>query len=132
MKVGKVLDELQERYPGKKIIPSSSDNPTEIICEVEPAREHPEYSLAVAVIDRTSPHVHKKSRETYRVVKGELDLFVEGEKKRLTKGEELVIQPGQIHWAEGDETWIECYSQPGWVLDDHILFEQTGKRGDGG
>lgn len=41
----------------------------------------------------------------------------------LHEGDELVIKPGEVHWAEGHETWVECYSTPGWVATDHFLVE---------
>ena len=60
----KVIDELKRKYPGKKIIKNGEDNPSEILCEVDPSTNHPEYSLAVAVIDKSLPHSHKKTTET--------------------------------------------------------------------
>lgn len=119
----KIIEELKKKYPSKKIIKNDEDNPTEILCEVDPSVNHPEYSLAVAVINKSLPHVHKKSKETYKVTKGRLILFIDAKSHELHEGEELVIEPGQIHWAEGDETWIECYSEPGWTFEDHILRE---------
>ena len=118
-----ILEELSAKYPGKTIIKNDEKNPTEILCEIEPSNEHPDYSLAVAVIDKSVPHTHKKSTEIYRVVKGKLKLNVDSETIELTGGEEYTIKPGQIHWAEGDEVWIECISKPGWTLEDHMLAE---------
>ncbi len=117
----KVIEELNKKYPGKKIIKNDNDNPTEILCEVEPSSEHPKHSLAVAIIDKSAPHSHKKSKETYKVTKGKLTLHVDNKKHELNEGDELVIEPGQLHWAEGKETWIECYSEPGWTFEDHLL-----------
>ncbi|OGD53136.1 hypothetical protein A3J78_01010 [Candidatus Beckwithbacteria bacterium RBG_13_35_6] len=123
MNVKKVVKELQEKYPGKKIIKNNEKNPTEILCEIDPATKHPHYSLAVAVINKSRPHLHQKSKETYQVIKGILDLFVDGKKYKLSEGEKFIINPGQIHWANGNETWIECYSKPGWIIKDHIFKE---------
>jgi len=117
----KVIEELEKKYPEKKIIKNDEDNPTEILCEIEPSTNHPEYSLAIAVIDKSAPHTHKKSKETYKVIRGKLALYIDSEKHELSEGEELVINPDQTHWAEGNETWIECYSEPGWTFEDHIL-----------
>lgn len=121
MNVQAVLDELGIKYPGKIIIKNDEENPTEILCEIEPTGSHPDYSLAVAVIDKSIPHTHKVSTEVYRVVKGKLKLNVNNEIIELSEGEEYAIKPGQIHWAEGDETWTECRSKPGWTSEDHIL-----------
>ncbi len=116
-----VVGELREKYPQAEIVKNDEHHPTEIICEVKPATDHPEYSLAVAVIDKSAPHVHQQSQETYKVIKGKLTLIIDDQKHELKVGEEIVIEPGQVHWAAGDETWVKCYSQPGWKLADHIL-----------
>jgi len=116
-----VLNELATKYPGKVIIKNDEENPTEILCEIEPTKEHSDYSLAVSVIDKSVPHIHKKLTETYKVIRGKLKLNVGDEIINLTQGQEYVIKPGQTHWAEGDETWIECYSTPGWIPEDHTL-----------
>jgi len=126
MNVKKVISELRKKYPGKKIIKNDENNPTEILCEVDPSRDHPKYSLAVAVVDKSLPHSHKNSEEIYKIIKGKLTLFIGSEKHELKEGEKLIIKPGQIHWAEGNETWIECYSEPGWTFEDHILNEELG------
>ncbi|MBU2592638.1 cupin domain-containing protein [Patescibacteria group bacterium] len=119
----KVIDELKRKYPGKKIIKNGEDNPSEILCEVDPSTNHPEYSLAVAVIDKSLPHSHKKTTETYKVTKGKLALFIDNKRHELKEGEELIIKPGWVHWAKGNEIWVECYSEPGWTFEDHILEE---------
>ncbi len=117
----KVIEELKKKYPEKKIIKNDEENTTEILCEIDPSTNHPEYSLAIAVIDKSAPHTHEKSKETYKVTKGKLALYIDSKKHELSEDEELVINPGQTHWAEGNETWIECYSEPGWTFEDHIL-----------
>ena len=75
MNTERIVAELASRYPGKTILRLPEDNPSEIICEVDPATDHPESSVAVAVIDSSSPHVHHKSIETYEVLEGEVNLF---------------------------------------------------------
>ena len=121
MNVQAVLNELSVKYPGKTIIKNDEESPTEILCEIEPTSGHPDYSLAVSVIDKSIPHTHKNLTEIYKVVRGKLKLSVDNKIIKLSEGEEYTIKPGQTHWAEGNETWIECYSRPGWIPDDHIL-----------
>ena len=123
MNVKRVISELKQKYPGKKNIKNDEENPTEILCEVEPASEHPEYSLAVAVIDKSEPHYHQISKETYKIIKGKLILVVDGKEIVLNEGASFEIQPGQVHSARGNETWIEAYSEPGWTFEDHLLIE---------
>jgi len=123
MNIKKVIEELNKKYPGKKIIKNNENNPTEILCEVDPSTSHPEYSLAVAVIDKSQQHVHKNSTEKYKVIKGKLILYIDGKRHDLYEGEKVTVNPNQTHFAEGNETWIECYSEPGWTFEDHILKE---------
>lgn len=122
MHVINVLNQLKLRYPGKSIIKNNRVKPTEILCEIDPTKGHPEYSLAVAVIDKSTPHYHKKLKEAYKVIRGNLILHVDNKAIRLKQGEKHTILPYQIHWAEGNETWIKCHSWPGWVIEDHIFI----------
>ena len=95
-----------------------------MICETEPASEHPAWSVAIAVIDQSAPHFHRKSVETYEVMEGELLLWVENKKILLKKGETHSILPNQVHWAKGKATSIKATSKPGWVPEDHILVKR--------
>jgi mannose-6-phosphate isomerase-like protein (cupin superfamily) len=120
MNSSKVIDRLKATYPNKKIIALSSDQPTEILCEIDPVTDHPEYSVAVSVIDKSVPHYHNISTETYTVLEGELELFIAGTPHHLKQGESMIIKPGTTHYATGKETWVECRSEPGWTVADHI------------
>jgi 8-oxo-dGTP diphosphatase len=120
MNSDKVIQELNQKYPGKAVFKNNEENTIEILCEIDPSTEHPEYSNAIAVIDKSVPHIHYKTTETYKVIKGELTLYIGNNAFILKEGESKVIEPNNVHWAEGDETWIECYSKPGWTLEDQI------------
>jgi len=106
MNVQKVVIDLEKQYPGKNIVKNIGDNSSEILCEIDPTTLHPDYSIAIAVIDRSLPHFHKVTTEDYEVIEGELTLFIDGEKTILNKGEKLTIKPGQSHSAQGNETWV--------------------------
>lgn len=121
MNVRRVLRTLKRKYPGKNIVKNDASNPTEIICEVSPASEYPDYSVAVAVIDKSNPHFHKQSTETYEVIRGELTVKKNGAQHHLKQSESLTIFPKEIHEAKGDETWVQVTSHPGWRLEDHSL-----------
>lgn len=54
MNTQKIIQELQEKYPGKEIVLDSEDNPTEIICEIEPTSEHPERSTTMPSLNNIS------------------------------------------------------------------------------
>lgn len=115
MNTKKIAEELHQKYPGKNVV---INNAYEVICEVQPSAEE---GIAVAVIQKSLPHYHKVITETYEVIKGELTLFCNDKKHILKEGEKFTVKPGQIHYAEGNETWIKCYSKPGWTPKDHFL-----------
>jgi len=116
-----VVDYFKKEYPDKNIVSLPQEDPAEIICEIEPAQNHPSYSKAVAAILKSKPHYHKQSAETYRVIKGELSLYVDGQCISLAEGETHLVRPGQTHYAEGNFTLVEVSSSPGWTLGDHYL-----------
>ena len=41
MNTKNVVNQLKSQYPGKPIIKNSKVEPTEILCEIEPTKEHP-------------------------------------------------------------------------------------------
>lgn len=123
MNAKRVITELSQKYPGKKIIKIPEDNPTEILCEIDSTTNHPEKSVVIAIIDKSEPHYHKKATETYKVIKGNLSIVIDGQKNELEEGDSLSIKPEDIHHAIGNETWVEVYSKPGWVPEDHILVK---------
>ncbi|MFC1647189.1 cupin domain-containing protein [Patescibacteria group bacterium] len=118
-----VTRKLKRHYPGCEIIITDPENPTEIICEIQPTVEHPKWSGIIAVIDRTRLHYHKMLTETYHVLDGKLSIYLNGKKQVLKKGDLVKIPPKTIHWSQGDETWVYVYSTPGWIGDDHVLVE---------
>ena len=120
MNTKKIVEELKKQYPGKNIIPNHEKNPTEILVEVEPAIEHPEYSIAICVIDKSEAHLHHKTAEIYQILKGTLTLVKSGRSTVLKESEVDIIKPGEVHYAVGSETWVRVYSEPGWVTADHI------------
>lgn len=122
MNAENVVNQLKSQYPGRPIVKNNRVKPTEILCEIDPTKGYPEYSLAVAVIDKSIPHYHKKLKEEYKVIRGNLTLHVNNKIVNLKQGDKYTILPHQTHWAEGNETWIECYSQPGWTIEDHIFL----------
>lgn len=122
MNVRQVLEKLQQKYPGRNVVKNDEKDPTEIICEIDPASDHPERNTAIAVIDRSIPHYHKKSTETYKVLKGELAVIKNEKEYFLKEGQTIIINPGEIHFAIGNSAWVEVTSTPGWTFEDHILI----------
>ncbi|MCU0652939.1 MAG: cupin domain-containing protein [Candidatus Pacebacteria bacterium] len=120
MDTKKVIAALEIKYPGKRIIRNGRDAVTEIVCETEPATTPDGPGVAVAVIDSSAPHYHEKTTELYRVIEGELTIYVNEFPHRLQAGDEYTITPGKVHCAAGDETWVEVVSDPGWTPQDHF------------
>ena len=112
MNVPKVVSLLRKKYPGKQIIKNKNihGKVVEILCEIEPTEDHPEYSRAIAVIDSSILHVHKKLTETYKVIKGELLVFMADDNISIKKGESHTMKPGEIHANLGNETWVGRHS----------------------
>ncbi len=125
MNTQKIIKELSAKYPGKKVIFDPPENPTEIICEIDPTSDHPEKSIALAIVSRSKPHYHKKSTEIYEAVKGVLTIYKDEGKHTLHEGEKITIEPNIVHYVEGDEVWFLTYSKPGWTLEDHIVVEES-------
>jgi mannose-6-phosphate isomerase-like protein (cupin superfamily) len=125
MNAEKVIIELQKQYPQKIICVMPETNPTEMVCEIDPAENHPDYSIAVAVIDESKPHFHDKTTEEYEVIKGMLELFIENKKHVLHEGDVVTIPPRNTHYAKGRETWVKVTSTPGWTSEDHIILKDN-------
>ncbi len=124
MDAAKVVAELTAEHPGSQIKQLPADNPTEIVCEFDPGQKHPDWSLAVAVIDNSAPHYHRVITEVYRILRGELTLYVGHEQFTMYEGQQYSILPGNVHWAEGNETWVEVYCSPAYTAEDHHLCEK--------
>ncbi len=121
MNSARVIHELNIKYPNKNIVVNDKSNPTEIICEIDPASKHPEYSVIVAVIDSSIKHRHGKSTEKYEVLKGELIVTRNAKRVVLKKGQVITIMPGEQHSTKGKNTWVKITSKPGWDPENHVL-----------
>jgi len=123
MNVDKVIRQLKSKYPNKVIIRNNTNNPTEIICEAVSSAESPKRSVAIAIIDQSIPHFHKKTIEVYEVIKGTLKVKINEKESLLKEGQKCTIKPNQVHSASGNETWVKCIAKPGWKIEDHILIQ---------
>jgi|SRR5581483_1722206 len=120
MNVAEVMAQLQREFPGKEIICIPPDKPTEMVVESRRAPDGSE-STAVAMIWSSLPHVHHQMTERYKVGLGSLTVYIDGRADDLYEGQEVVIKPGQVHWAEGEGTRVLVVATPAWTADDHIL-----------
>ena len=101
MNIQNIIKELKQKYPGKKIILNPQDNSTEIICELSPSSDHPEKSIALAIVGSSKPHYHKYTTEIYEARKGILTVYVNGKKHVLNEGEKITIEKDTIHYVKG-------------------------------
>lgn len=107
--------ELMQSYPGCRI--AISDDGREMVAEISDG-------YAIAVIDRSEPHFHLRTRETYRVLRGTLHVGNAGMGHVLTEGETITIEPRGIHHARavGTPAWVEVTSVPPWSQKDHFVL----------
>lgn len=117
----RILKELSANYPDKKAYDLDGRG-LHFVCEVEPVDEHPEYDRAVEVIISSKPHKHLKMTQKYKIISGELDLYLDDDIVHLSKGDTYTVKPNIVHWAESpEECWLEILSEPGWTKEDHIV-----------
>ena len=114
-----VINKLKALYPKANIVLNDEKNPTEIVAETEPDK-----GKAIAVIDKSAAHHHNYTKERYIIQRGSLELFVDGTKHDLKEGDVFDIEPGQVHYAIGNQTWFEEISTPPWSIEDHFLEEE--------
>ncbi len=129
MNVNEIVGILDKEYPGRTIVLNTPENTEEVICEIEPASEHSDYSVAIAYIRKSKPHKHLKTIEEYQVEEGVLTLYLDGVKREFKQGQIYAVLPGTIHWAEGDWVRVKVVSKPGWTLNDHILVDEAVSAG---
>ena len=79
--------------------------------------------FALAVIWRSKPHFHLRTREKYLVLKGKLTLIRAGVVTLYEAGDRCVvtIAPGEVHNVVGIDgpAWVKVWSSPRWDPDDH-------------
>jgi len=85
-------------------------------------------SLAEATLEpgqATERHHHRATVEIYLVTKGSGELDVDGERRRVRRGDAVLIPPGAWHALENDgtsELTILCMCAPPYSHDD-TFFE---------
>jgi len=85
-------------------------------------------SLAEAALEPgqvTQRHYHERSEEIYLVTKGSGELEVDGETRRVRRGDAILIPPRTWHTLENDgtsELTVLCMCSPPYS-DDDTFFE---------
>lgn len=80
----------------------------------------------VTITDSTKRHYHKDLTECYYVLKGTIDVEIDGKVEHLEKGSLIMIRPNTNHKAwktseEDAEILVVCC--PPWREEDEILTE---------
>lgn len=80
----------------------------------------------VTVNNKTQKHYHKKITECYYVLKGAVDIEIDGAVEHLKEGNLIMIYPNTLHKAirtskEPVEILVIC--SPPWTEEDEILAE---------
>lgn len=120
MNVKAVEQELREKYSGKNIVQNKLQGEVvEIICEL--GTQDARSSEAIAVVDLIQPHKHKVTTESYIILKGSLELYLDGIKHVLHEQDEITILPNTIHHGVANECWLRCISKPGWSVEDYYI-----------
>ena len=94
----------------------------EIIYEIE--LENSPLGIALAVIERSREHFHKKMTEYYYVIEGKGNAYLNGKKLEIKKGDLLVIPPLTRHYVEKrgkEKVKILVISFPPWSPTDHYM-----------
>lgn len=81
----------------------------------------------VTISDSTKRHYHKKLTEVYFVLKGSIEVEIEGKKEILEKGSMVMIFPNTEHKARkigGEDAEILVVCSPPWSEEDEILVEE--------
>lgn len=119
------IAKLRADFPEAPIACIPEDEPQEIIAVLGIVDEEPRAGIAVAFIERSRPHYHKTVTEVYTVERGTLTVYLDGKPHRLRYGENLIIHPGVVHWAEASPpalVWVA--STPPWTAEDHVLVAE--------
>lgn len=117
------VEALRREFPDKNIVLLPEDDPEEVVVELGGDENE---SVAIALIERSKKHFHRRMTETYVVEHGTLIVYVDTETWVLQAGDSLSIEPNSTHWAEmaGDvPARVRVTASPPWSPDDHILCD---------
>ena len=98
----------------------------EIVYEITTQKDGLPFGIAIADIEQSAPHYHKKTVETYTGVQGDLEVKIGDEVHILHPGEVVQIPRGTVHSARSlgvDPARITVTTVPEWSAEDHFLVE---------
>ncbi len=65
----------------------------------------------IVAASRIIPHYHKKNKEMYRLVEGSFTMYKDGELMELKEGDEVIVNPYEVHAGEGRYALFEIISE---------------------
>ena len=72
------------------------------------------------------PHLHHSYKESFLIIEGEMEFFVDGEIKIVKAGESIDVKPGTLHTFSNKSDqpckWVNIHSPKGF----RRFFEQVG------
>lgn len=88
------------------------------------------WSVAIADVLESRPHKHLFTKETYTMLEGVLEVFIDDKKYILHPGEVISIPLNAVHWAKSltnrpARILVSC--TPGWTQEDHIYADNIQK-----
>jgi mannose-6-phosphate isomerase-like protein (cupin superfamily) len=92
------MKELEPNIP-PSLYKNIKHYPAEIVYELTTERTGLPFGIAVAHIEQSEWHYHKKTIETYTVVQGELEVRLGSEHHVLHPGDVIRIPAGVLHCA---------------------------------
>ncbi len=114
----------EDLYQNKKVRPA--ENPAEIVYELTTQRSGLPFGIAIADIQQSEAHFHKVTWETYAVVQGTLELYLDGDRHVLRPGDVKKIPLWVVHSARSlDKTpaRITVTTIPEFSPEDYYLAE---------
>ena len=88
-------------------------------------------SLAEAIVPvgrATDEHYHVETEEIYYVIKGQGLMKIGDEKREVSEGDGIVIEPGMNHkiWNTSDVDLVFlCCCAPSYTNDDTVMLEES-------
>ena len=98
------MEELEPTI-GEDLYQNKKARAAEIVYEVTTQQSSLPFGIAIADIQQSEAHFHKVTWETYTVVQGNLEVYLDGERHVLHPGDVIKIPLWVVHFAKSlDET----------------------------
>lgn len=119
------MQELDPAIP-RDLIRNKKVSPAEIVYELTTQETGLPFGIAIADIEQSDSHFHKKTIETYTVAQGDLEVTLDGEKHLLRPGDVIRIEPEVVHSARSlsdKPARLVVICVPEFSVDDYFLVE---------